>query len=132
MYVVAHKLLNLFYGAVFFLGIFAAYYIAKLPRVLKGVLDVGVAWWKRSHIWIHENLLSAGTFAQKTRCGLCIAGTVTSALNCMLFSPGSQYHRFEAVQPSFFSSDPVLYSYVKMMFMQRMNKKNGTDIVCEQ
>ena len=99
---------------------------------LKGVLDVGVAWWKRSHIWIHENLLSAGTFAQKTRCGLCIAGTVTSALNCMLFSPGSQYHRFEAVQPSFFSSDPVLYSYVKMMFMQRMNKKNGTDIVCEQ
>ena len=25
---------------VFFLGIFAAYYIAKLPRVLKGVLDV--------------------------------------------------------------------------------------------
>ena len=60
------------------------------------------------------------------------SGTVTSALNCMLFSPGSQYHRFEAVQPSFFSSDPVLYSYVKMMFMQRMNKKNGTDIVCEQ
>ena len=55
-----------------------------------------------------------------------------SALNCMLFPPGSQYHRFEAVQASFFSSDPVLYSYVKMMFMQRMNKKNGTDIVCEQ
>ena len=27
-------------AAVFFLGIFAAYYIAKLPRVLKGVLDV--------------------------------------------------------------------------------------------
>ena len=26
--------------AVFFLGIFAAYYIAKLPRVLKGILDV--------------------------------------------------------------------------------------------
>ena len=26
--------------AVFFLGIFSAYYIAKLPRVLKGVLDV--------------------------------------------------------------------------------------------
>ncbi len=26
--------------AVFFLGIFAAYYIARLPRVLKGVLDV--------------------------------------------------------------------------------------------
>ena len=21
---------------------------------LKGVLDVGVAWWKRSHIWIHK------------------------------------------------------------------------------
>ena len=27
-------------AAVFFLGIFAAYYTAKLPRVLKGVLDV--------------------------------------------------------------------------------------------
>ena len=27
-------------AAVFFLGIFAAYYIARLPRVLKGVLDV--------------------------------------------------------------------------------------------
>ena len=27
-------------AAVFFLGIFAAYYIAKLPRALKGVLDV--------------------------------------------------------------------------------------------
>ena len=26
--------------AVFFLGIFAAYYIAKLPRTVKGVLDV--------------------------------------------------------------------------------------------
>ena len=26
--------------AVFFLGILAAYYIAKLPRLLKGVLDV--------------------------------------------------------------------------------------------
>ena len=26
--------------AVFFLGIFAAYYIAKLPRAVKGVLDV--------------------------------------------------------------------------------------------
>ena len=26
--------------AVFFLGIFAAYYIAKLPRLVKGVLDV--------------------------------------------------------------------------------------------
>ena len=26
--------------AVFFLGIFAAYYIARLPRVVKGVLDV--------------------------------------------------------------------------------------------
>ena len=25
---------------VFFLGIFSAYYIAKLPRVIKGVLDV--------------------------------------------------------------------------------------------
>ena len=25
---------------IFFLGIFAAYYIAKAPRVLKGVLDV--------------------------------------------------------------------------------------------
>ena len=28
-------------AAVFFLGIFAAYYIAKLPRVLKGVLTYG-------------------------------------------------------------------------------------------
>ena len=27
-------------AAVFFLGIFAAYYIARLPRVVKGVLDV--------------------------------------------------------------------------------------------
>ena len=27
-------------AAVFFLGIFAAYYIAKLPRTVKGVLDV--------------------------------------------------------------------------------------------
>ena len=27
-------------AAVFFLGIFAAYYIARLPRVIKGVLDV--------------------------------------------------------------------------------------------
>ena len=27
-------------AAVFFVGIFAAYYIAKLPRLLKGVLDV--------------------------------------------------------------------------------------------
>ena len=27
-------------AAVFFLGIFAAYYIAKLPRLVKGVLDV--------------------------------------------------------------------------------------------
>ena len=27
-------------GAVFFLGIFAAYYIAKLPRLAKGILDV--------------------------------------------------------------------------------------------
>ena len=27
-------------GAVFFLGILAAYYIAKLPRLVKGVLDV--------------------------------------------------------------------------------------------
>ena len=26
--------------AVFFLGIFAAYYIARLPRAVKGVLDV--------------------------------------------------------------------------------------------
>ena len=26
--------------AVFFLGIFTAYYIAKLPRLVKGVLDV--------------------------------------------------------------------------------------------
>ncbi len=26
--------------AVFFLGILAAYYIAKLPRLVKGVLDV--------------------------------------------------------------------------------------------
>ena len=25
---------------VFFLGIFAAYYIAKMPRIVKGVLDV--------------------------------------------------------------------------------------------
>ena len=27
-------------AAVFFLGIFAAYYIARLPRAIKGVLDV--------------------------------------------------------------------------------------------
>ena len=27
-------------AAVFFLGIFAAYYIAKLPRTVKGALDV--------------------------------------------------------------------------------------------
>ena len=27
-------------AAVFFLGIFAAYYIARLPRAVKGVLDV--------------------------------------------------------------------------------------------
>ena len=27
-------------AAVFFLGIFAAYYIARLPRMVKGVLDV--------------------------------------------------------------------------------------------
>ena len=27
-------------AAVFFLGIWAAYYIAKLPRLVKGVLDV--------------------------------------------------------------------------------------------
>ena len=27
-------------AAVFFLGIFAAYYIAKLPRGVKGILDV--------------------------------------------------------------------------------------------
>ena len=27
-------------AAVFFLGIFAAYHIAKLPRTVKGVLDV--------------------------------------------------------------------------------------------
>ena len=31
-------------AAVFFLGIFAAYYIAKLPRTVKGALDVAVSY----------------------------------------------------------------------------------------
>ena len=40
-------------AAVFFLGIFAAYYIAKLPRVLKGVLDVVLTcpWCRRPRSW---------------------------------------------------------------------------------
>ena len=40
-------------AAVFFLGIFAAYYIAKLPRVLKGVLDVVLTlpWCCRPRSW---------------------------------------------------------------------------------
>ena len=40
-------------AAVFFLGIFAAYYIAKLPRTVKGALDVVLTlpWCCRPRWW---------------------------------------------------------------------------------
>ena len=42
-------------AAVFFLGIFAAYYIAKLPRTVKGVLDVVLTPVSYTHLTLPTN-----------------------------------------------------------------------------